>query len=82
LPVAGSPGGGAGALPGNLGNIFAELSVMMLRSILQTTSKNNDRKIDAERFEGHPTKRQQLEARIERLRQDASGMSDRETAAR
>jgi hypothetical protein len=65
-----------------LGNIFAELSVIMLRSILQTTSKNNDRKIDAERFEGHPTKWQQLEARIERLRQDANGMSDREAAAR
>jgi hypothetical protein len=55
---------------------------MLLRSILQTTSTNNDKKIDAERFEGHPTERQQLEARIERLRQDATGMTDREAAVR
>jgi hypothetical protein len=38
-------------------------------------------KMDAERFEGHPIERQQLEARIERLRQDANGMTDREAAA-
>jgi outer membrane murein-binding lipoprotein Lpp len=38
-------------------------------------------KMDAERFEGHPTERQQLEAQIERLRQDANGMTDREAAA-
>jgi hypothetical protein len=37
-------------------------------------------KIDTERPEGHPTEREELESRIERLRQVADSMEDREAA--
>ena len=39
-------------------------------------------KIDAGRLDSQPTERQELEVRIERLRQVADSMEDREAAAR
>jgi hypothetical protein len=39
-------------------------------------------KIDAGGLDGQPTERQELEVRIERLRQVADSMEDRESAAR